>query len=304
MNKIKINYKKDLFKGKTGLCESIFCAPFEDSNLFKEEEWENNRFENIIKNGEDLLEFTDIENCDFVVIPYKWDNRSLNTSQIINESARYGKKVIALHNDDVEPFNRLTIEEGFMFTTTLQSNLRRPNEFSFPAFTGDFYQKNTNINRNIGFCGAITHPIRSYIIESLFRSNVLNTNFKIRSGFWAPEMSKNDARSEFIDNIKNTTFTLCIRGAGNFSYRLYETLMMGRIPIIINTNQVFPFERIVDYSKFSLIINDIVDIENTILKFINSKSDYELIEMQLQSREFWVEYCSPEGWLKNFTKEL
>ena len=44
-----------------------------------------------------------------------------------------------------------------------------------------------------------------------------------------------------MKNLRDNCFNVCMRGAGNFSYRLYETMMMGRIPIIINSDQVFPF---------------------------------------------------------------
>ena len=34
---MKIHYKRELFKGYNGLCESVFCAPFEDPEKFKED---------------------------------------------------------------------------------------------------------------------------------------------------------------------------------------------------------------------------------------------------------------------------
>ena len=302
--KIKINYKRELFKGKSGLCESVFCAPFEDSSKFDEESWENKRFQKLIEIGKDFLEFVDIQDCDFVVLPYKWDNQSVTTSSIIHEAKKFGKKIIALHNDDYEPTKRLNIEDGYLFTTTLQSTQRHINEFSFPAFTGDFFENKFNINRRLGFCGAITHPIRGYVLDIVQKSTKIESEIILRTGFWAPELEKNEARNQYMRSLQDNTFILCMRGAGNFSYRLYETLMMGRIPIIINSNQVFPFENKIDYSKFSLMINSPENIENQILNFLNSKSNEELITMQKTSRNFWQNFCSPEGWTKNFTKEL
>ena len=96
---IKINYKKELFRGYNGLCESVFCAPFEDPIKFKEEKYENGRFDLLVENGYRFIEYVSIEDCDYVIVPYKWDNRSLNSQNIIVEANNLNKKVIVLYND-------------------------------------------------------------------------------------------------------------------------------------------------------------------------------------------------------------
>jgi len=306
--RIKINYKRDLFKGYNGLCESIFCAPFEDPIKFKEDDFENKRFDDLINNGSEYLEFTSITDCDYVIIPYKWDNRGLNSSLIINEAISLGKKVISLHNDDYAPQSSLLPNEGYLFTTTLNSKTRKVNEFSLPAFTGDFFNNNkNNVNRRVGFCGAITHPVRSQVLSILDGSSRINTDFIMRNSFWAHnEMTKDEARIGYMRNMIDNSFIVCMRGAGNFSYRLYETMMMGRIPIIIDNDQVFPFETIINYSEFSIKIHvdNINNLENILFDRISSLSDDDISKMQNRSREVWIEYFSPLGWIKNFHKEL
>lgn len=304
--KVKINYPKELFRGHSGLCESVFCAPFEEPLKFTEEKFENGRFLELITKGSDYLEFTSLLDCDYFIIPYKWDWSDISFS-LIEKAKKIGKKTILLYNDDNPPLRVLSEEDGFLFTTTLIKNQRKSNEFTLPAFTGDFYQsENFNTNRVLGFCGAITHPIRNIILSKIYQSSNLQKDFIIRSGFWAPEMTKDEARVGYFKNMIDTTFTICIRGAGNFSYRLYETTMMGRIPIIIDTEQVFPFEDIIDYSKFSLKIDykNLDNLENIIFNFVSELTDDKIIEMQKLSRQTWLEYFSPLGWIKNFTKEI
>ena len=308
---VKINYKKELFKGKIGLTESLFCAPFEDPELFKEEKFENNRFEKLIEDGQKHLEYTNIEDCDYVIIPYKWDGRTQQNLSIINEANKYGKKVISLHNDDFPPKDRIYENEGYLFTTTLDKFSKQKNEFCFPSMTGDFFKDYGSkyvINKSMGFCGAITHPIRNYTISIINQQlKSLTTNFIVRNSFWATnEMSKDEARIGYFQNMVQNTFTLCMRGAGNFSYRLYETMMMGRIPVIIDTNQIFPFESTLDYNEFSIKIDytQINNIESIISNWLSTRSQYELIEIQKKNRKIWLEYMSPLGWIKNFTKEF
>ena len=306
MKKTNINYNREYFNGNGGLTEKLFCIPFEDKKYFTEEEFENRRFESIVENGINFLNFSTIENCDYVIIPYKWDGRTERSLNIINDAKLNNKKVIALHNDDYEPNSRINIDEGYLFTTTLQKSRRQSNEFSFPAITGDFlplYNHNFNVIRSIGFCGAITHPIRQTILNM---NMPMPQDYIVRKHFWGGELPKEVARIDFFKNMSNNTFILCMRGAGNFSYRFFETMMMGRIPIIINSNQVFPFEEIIDYNSFSIRIPDtqINDITKIINNWLIDKTDDDIERIQRSNRQIWIDYLSPLGWIKNFTKEI
>lgn len=129
----------------------------------------------MILSGSSLIEFSNIEDCDYVIIPYKWDNYSETTSLIINEAQRHNKKVIALYNDDFPPGVSISVEDGYLFSTTLYKSRRHVNEFSFPAFTGDFYSEDFqfNLNRKVSFCGGITNPIRSYVLSKINNCNSL-----------------------------------------------------------------------------------------------------------------------------------
>ena len=59
-----------------------------------------------------------------------------------------------------------------------------------------------------------------------------------------------------IENLKRNLFHLCHRGGGNYSYRFYEILMMGRIPIFINTECVLPFEDKIKLEDISILIDE------------------------------------------------
>ena len=114
------------------------------------------------------------------------------------------------------------------------------------------------------------------------------------------------AREEYMKHLQDNCFNVCMRGAGNFSYRLYETMMMGRIPIIIDSDQVFPFENLLDYNEFSIMVRvgELRNINNIISKWLSDKTDQDIENIQKRNRELWVTYMSPQGWLNNFIKEL
>ena len=47
----------------------------------------------------------------------------------------------------------------------------------------------------------------------------------------------------------------------NASIRLFEAFMMGRIPVIINSDMILPFEDQIDYRKNTVFITDFRDID-------------------------------------------
>ncbi len=57
-------------------------------------------------------------------------------------------------------------------------------------------------------------------------------------------------REEYVRNIRESDFVLAPKGDANFSSRFYETLSLGRIPVLIDTDMILPFEDRIDYDSF------------------------------------------------------
>ena len=85
------------------------------------------------------------------------------------------------------------------------------------------------------------------------KSNDIKTEFIRRSRYKGGTTNKEDLskrlKKEFFKNMNNTDYTLCVRGTGNFSARMYETLALGRIPIFVNTDCILPFNNKIDWDK-------------------------------------------------------
>jgi len=56
----------------------------------------------------------------------------------------------------------------------------------------------------------------------------------------------------YADHMAWSTYVLCPRGIENYSFRLYEALRMGRVPVIIDTHMVLPEG--IDWAKVALIV--------------------------------------------------
>jgi hypothetical protein len=103
--------------------------------------------------------------------------------------------------------------------------------------------------------------------------------------------------------MENALFIFCYRGAGNFSYRFYETLMMGRIPILINTDCVFPFDSKVDIRDIACVIDEhTLKSPNDIIGHITTyytANQHRILDMQKNNRKVWEQYFSPSGFVNN-----
>ena len=140
------------------------------------------------------------------------------------------------------------------------------------------YLKKTFTEKEIlcSFVGSIT----SNHIEPNVRKVIVN-EFKNNSKFnifctseWSPNVNKT-LQDIFINNTINSKYALAPRGYGRGSFRFFECLQLGTIPIYIwNDIEWLPFKNIIDYDKLciSLHISRITELE-LILKNI-TEDDY------------------------------
>ncbi len=134
--------------------------------------------------------------------------------------------------------------------------------------------------------------IRGKVLNKLKRSKRIETNFILRKKYRAGAVSqqqKEKTTQDFYNNIYNNIYTFCMRGVGNFSVRFYETLAVGRIPVLLNTDCRLPLTNYIDWKKHTVIIDasSKVSIASQIADFHNSKSDDEIKAMQQNNRLLW-----------------
>jgi hypothetical protein len=153
------------------------------------------------------------------------------------------------------------------------------------------------------------HP-RVLALLALDRDRRLQSNFVPRDTFWAGALGDSaslmKARHEYVRNMLESDYVLCVRGNGNFSYRLYETLSMGRIPIFVDTDCVLPLDFEIDWRSLCVWVDeaDIDRIGDRVLEFHESVSDDEFAERQRSARRLWETHISPEGFFAFFHRHF
>ena len=145
---------------------------------------------------------------------------------------------------------------------------------------------------------------RFHLLKTLSASDELTTNFILRNKYRAgakQEQDKDKTAQEYFQNIYDNGYTFCFRGGGNFSVRFYETLAMGRIPILINTDCRLPLQSLINWKNHCVIIDfdKKSEMVEKIVNFHKKCTDNRFVEMQENNRLLWLNYLSrPSYFLK------
>ena len=105
------------------------------------------------------------------------------------------------------------------------------------------------------------------------------------NGFWTPNVDIS-SQDNFINTTCNSKFCLAPRGYGRSSFRFFEILQLGSIPIYIwDDIEWLPYKNEIDYSLFSITIhisqiNKLKDILLSIdeIKYNQMLNEYEKIK--------------------------
>jgi hypothetical protein len=269
-------------------------------------------FEDILKVKSNLYT---IDECDCIVdfLPL-----CMNISNIDLDSLRSylrNKKVVIFQACDNDKFFS-DIENLFLFTTSGYRSKHNNNVFGCPTFNNDYYQSVILDKKlSVGFCGFIENDFRKNIVNQLLGYSYFNL---IERDYWGNISTQFDytdshfktisinSKREFVDNIQNNLYTLCVRGGGNYSFRLSETLMMGRIPILVDSDCILPFENEIPYKQNTVYItkensDNFTNIDKVIQDFHSSHSEERILEIQKENRNIWLEYFKID---KSFYKTL
>lgn len=190
-------------------------------------------------------------------------------------------------------FYRNCLEHIKLFCTSNEGQSK--NVFTFPYFLEPINETYQPINHDkpvVSFCGFISHISRLICIQELYKHNFIEKNFIIRDKFWAGKPHDITVVNEYRNNIKNSHFVLCNRGAGNYSMRFYHALESGRIPIIFKPSCVLPFNKNIDYSKYIVIANDESDMIKKIMQIWHSG---DIINRQQMCSELYKEWFLPKS---------
>jgi len=155
-----------------------------------------------------------------------------------------------------------------------------------------------------------TSSFRQRVLQQLAGSPGIDTNFILRKKYRAGVSGEKDpnhpSRLEFVGNILNSDYTVCMRGGGNFSVRFYETLCLGRIPIFIDTDCLLPFQDEIDYKAIFpwIDVKDLPHAAEMVQDFHARLSNDDFIDLQKACRKLWLDHMTPNGFYTDLSVKL
>jgi hypothetical protein len=146
--------------------------------------------------------------------------------------------------------------------------------------------------------------IKRYKFLSLLQKNdQINTDFTFRNHYRAGVKTEEDKKKttlDFFKNIEVNPYTFCLRGAGNYSVRFYETLAMGRIPFVIDTDFRLPLNGIINWEQHCIIATD-KNVCKALIDFHQKISEEDFQKMQVNNRNLWLQFLNREAYFTTLT---
>ena len=150
---------------------------------------------------------------------------------------------------------------------------------------------------------------RAKLLRYFEKSRFINTDFIYRKKYRAGAITKTQREItslEYYQNIHQSDYILCVRGGGNFSVRLYETLMLGKIPIFVDTDCLLPFEETINWKNHVVWVawKDRKRTATIVSNFHYQLSEDDFVNMQLNNRKLWKETLSVRGMLEMISNDI
>lgn len=201
-----------------------------------------------------------------IYLPIYWTNYYVNNA--------YG-------HGDIEPLYHFLdgLDKSKKYWTVVQYDdgiLQKPNDLdllvfssgstqgvAIPLLTSHYlqeYKENSN-EYDITFIGSTTtNPIRKAMIEEI-----------------RPWVFSNLLPSDYYDRMSKSKFSLCPRGYGATSFRLYEAFACRSIPIYISDEHILPYAENIHWNKIAIIIHS-SDIALSRKIMAEHKQDWEYFD--------------------------
>jgi hypothetical protein len=158
------------------------------------------------------------------------------------------------------------------------------------------------------------YAARKRALDYLAADPRIETNFILRHAYFGGAVRRGSfdlasgqrVRREYTRNIVESDYVLCARGGGNFSFRLYETLSLGRIPVFVDTDCVLPEEGDIHWRDYVVWVKEteLAQIGDKVLEFHAGLSEPQFHELQKNCRSLWETRLSPQGFFANLHRHF
>jgi hypothetical protein len=232
-------------------------------------------------------------------LPIQWEN-SLHDNLIRD---KIKSSITNLQKDSKKMFtlSRLTggpmvnLNNCIIFTTGGIFNMPKNQNLSYvplPLIADKYTDIPTGNKKYIAsYIGRNTHPIR-VDLEKFFKRD---KNYYVKNLNDMHSEFDSEKQEQFKKIISESYFSLAPRGFGPTSFRLYESIELGVVPVYIGEDFLLPFSEIIDWEKLCVLVRyeDLKNLKKILSEIIDSNRYIEMIN--------YGKYCEEKYFNNNFT---
>lgn len=240
-----------------------------------------------------------IQDCDYIFLGQVCEGQSIS-QEFIDICNTYKTKAIV----DIEgDFGSSLFHPCFKQVTTcaggpdkrwgLESCFVRPHlsKVLIELFESKLPVKSSSEKKlNFFFQGQINVLNRVLMIESFMESRIENVVFKLQPT-WGANKSIKD--SDYCQTMNDNLLSLCPRGVGGSSIRLYESCYFGCVPIVLGSDKMMAEDEYDTSFAFKLEdYNNKSEIKKLIEQINNTEPKY-LIEKGIKAKKYYNDVVAP-----------
>lgn len=147
------------------------------------------------------------------------------------------------------------------------------------------------------FVGSVTHSLRESALRSLYQK----PGVIIDTTEWQEKVQQDRART-FKNVAQHSVFSLCPRGYGSTSYRLYESIQLGSIPVYVSDRQLLPWNDEIDWRDFCILVKP--DEIEVLYDRLASMTGSQVRRMQDCLSGVWERHFSIEASCRHIAKRV
>jgi hypothetical protein len=135
---------------------------------------------------------------------------------------------------------------------------------------------------------------RKAVLSFLKQAKKFKTDFAINQ---KPKASGDAYVQDYMQSLADHNYFICASGHGNYSFRMYEVLRSGGIPVWIDTDLLLPCAEVVDWNLVGIRLteNEAGNAAQKVLDFHKKIDPVAFEALQSEMFRLWKQYFSLEG---------
>ena len=235
-------------------------------------------------------------NTSLKYIPIQW------TNYLVKQN--YGKDIQDLNN--YLKLNLKSEEKYFIFSMggTMNTKLGKNSKVIPLPLLYDSNLKKADLEKKYiaSYIGRPTHKIRMKLEDRI----TSNEKFYIKNINSMSSSITKENLELFEKLIKESYFSICPRGYGPTSFRLYESIQMGTVPIYISDKFFLPYIEFLDWSEFAILLKSrkISSLPRKLNNLIESGEYFRLKDGLDKVSEKYFNFLYMSKYIKSIVEKL